>query len=89
MVAWRGGIARRSTSDLVPAYLAATLAVSRSISGASTGSALTTRRSGCSRPGCSDSATRATTNPSTSLPAKRTFTRAPGTAVSACAAVTL
>ena len=88
-VACRGGTASRSTSERVPAYLAATAPVSAATSGVSTGSALTTRRNGCSRPVCSVVAARSMTNPSTSWPAKRTFTRTPGWASSAIVAGTV
>ncbi len=84
-VACRGGTASRSTSERVPAYRSAIAADSAATSGLRTGSALTTRRSGASRPVWSESLRRSTRNPSTSCPANRTFTRAPGTAVSAMA----
>jgi hypothetical protein len=48
----------------------------------STCSALTTRRNGWSRPVCSLVEARSITKPSTSCPAKRTFTRTPGCASS-------
>ena len=51
---------------------------SRATAGESTGSALTARRSGASRPSCSLRSTRSSTKPSTSCPANRTLTRAPG-----------
>ena len=66
VVAWRGGTASRSTSERVPAQRAAISPVRAAISAVSTGSGLTTRRSGISRPGWADSAARARTNPSTS-----------------------
>jgi hypothetical protein len=88
VVAWRGGTASRSTSDRTPAYRSATSATSAATVGASTGSGLTTRRSGASTPAWSLAAARPTTNPSTSWPAKRTLTRTPGWAASAIVAGT-
>ena len=58
------------------------------MAGWSTRSSLTTRRSGVSEPACSDEAERPTTYPSTSCPAKRTFTRTPGCAAAAIEAGT-
>ena len=81
------GTTGKQTGPL-PAYRSATAPASVTISGARTGSGLTTRRSGASRPGCSDWEVRTRTNPSTSCPANRTFTRAPGTASSASLAGT-
>ena len=89
VVAWRCGTASRSTSERVPAYLSASAPARVAICGCRTGSGLTTRRNGASRPVWSLSAARASTKPSTSCPAKRTFTRAPGTAVSAIATGTV
>ena len=85
VVACRGGTASRSTSERVPAYLSAIAADSAATWGPRTGSALTTRRSGASRPVWSEALRRSTRNPSTSWPANRTFTRAPATAFSAIA----
>ena len=58
-------------------------AASAATCGDSTGSALTTRRSGVSDPSWSVPATRSSTKPSTSRPANRTLTRTPGRASSA------
>ena len=88
MAACRGGTARRSTSLRVPAYRSASSPARAATSGLSTGSRLTTRRSGASRPWWSVSAARASRYPPTSWPANRTFTRHPGTASSAIAAGT-
>ena len=84
--AWRAGAGRRAGARrrAAPAYRSATAPVSAATSGASTGSALTTRRSGAQPAGVVGlAAARSTTKPSTSWPAKRTLTRAPGTAASA------
>ena len=54
----------------------------------STGSDDTTLCSAASRPSCSVESARSSTKPSTSRPANRTRTRAPGWAAAACSAVT-
>ncbi len=81
--ACRGGTARRRTSPSEPAYRSATTRAAASTAGVSTGSGETTRRIGLSRPRCSASARRSSTNPERSWPAKRTLTRTPGSAASA------
>ena len=58
VVAWRGGTARRSTSERTPAYRWASAAASSAMAGLSTRSPLTTRRSGVSVPTCSVRSTR-------------------------------
>jgi hypothetical protein len=83
VAAWRGGTASRSTSERVPAYRSASTPASSATGPWRTGSGLTTRWIGVSVPVCSLSAARPRTNPSSDFPAKRTLTRAPGTAVSA------
>ena len=70
--ACRGGTASRSTSATVPAYRSATDRARSATSAVSTGSGETTRSMKPSAPVCSDSATRASTNPPTSRPANRT-----------------
>src|SRR5664280_7113 len=64
----------------VPAYRSATARAKPATSAESTGSAETTRVSGCNPPANSLAAARASTKPLTSRPLKRTRTRHPGTA---------
>ena len=59
--ACRAGIARRSTSFIVPAHRSATARASLATCGVSTGSVETTLRTGWSAPSCSASSTRSST----------------------------